>query len=93
MVGDFVDTDELKDKIKDFILTADFNQIFDFLEGINNFFNKYGYDDVEKDINILFETEQVEHRFLEGKIIDITDKSEVEEIKNVWIMMIKLVNI
>ena len=72
---------KIKHTIKDFILEADFNQVFDFLEGTNNFFKSYSLTDVEKDTNILFETEQVGHRFLDGKIIDITDKAEVEEIQ------------
>lgn len=76
----WVDIESVKFQIKKFILTNYYNAIFDLLEGINKFW-KQRDDSFEKAINNTFEEENVQHRFVNGFITDITDEHEITQIQ------------
>lgn len=63
---------------------APFNEVLDLLWYINDWIEKsyYSYTAYFSDeFNKLFETEYVGYRFVDGKIVAITDKCEIEEIE------------
>lgn len=70
--------------IQNVILNAESNEVLDILWYINSWINKnyYSYNDFfSESFNSLFETEYVGYRFIDGKIVAITDRCEIEEIE------------
>lgn len=57
------------------------DNIFTFLEGIIPFCERVYYYNIEKDLNEIFEEECVGYRFVEGKIIDVIEQEEIDEIE------------
>ena len=76
-----LDIFSINSQLKDFLLVHPYNAIFDLLEGINKFW-KQRNNSFEKDINAIFKEENVQHKFVNGIITDITEEHEIEEIQN-----------
>lgn len=72
------------ERIQIVIRNAPFNEVLDLLWYINDWVKKSYYSDTtyfSEEFNKLFETEYVGYRFVDGKIVAITDKCEIEEIE------------
>lgn len=70
--------------IQKVIRNAPFNEVLDVLWYINDWIGKSYYSYItyfSEEFNKLFETEYVGYRFVDGKIVAITDKCEIEEIE------------
>lgn len=71
-------------RIQKVVENAPFNEVLDLLWYINDWIEKnyYSYTAYfSEEFNKLFETEYVGYRFVDGKIVAITDKCEIEEIE------------
>ncbi len=72
------------EQIDDVILGANYNEVLDLLWYINSWIEKnfiYHLDSLPIKFNILFEQEYVGYRFVNNRIVAITDKSEISEIE------------
>lgn len=70
--------------IQRIIEEAEYNEVLDILWYINSWINQnfYSYNDLfSETFNNIFETEYVGYRFVDGKIVAITDKNEINEIE------------
>lgn len=70
--------------IQRIIEEAEYNEVLDILWYINSWINQnfYSYNDLFSEVfNNIFETEYVGYRFVDGKIVAITDKNEINEIE------------
>lgn len=70
--------------IQRIIEEAEYNEVLDILWYINSWINQnfYSYNDLFSEaFNNIFETEYVGYRFVDGKIVAITDKNEINEIE------------
>lgn len=70
--------------IQKIIEEAEYNEVLDILWYINSWINQnfYSYNDLFSEaFNNIFETEYVGYRFVDGKIVAITDKNEINEIE------------
>lgn len=71
--------------IKQVILQNEYNEVLDVLSYIHNWLGKY-YNSAEsyltKTINEMFEQEYVGYRFVDGKIVAITDQQEIKSIED-----------
>ena len=70
--------------IQRIIEKAEYNEVLDILWYINSWINEnyYSYNDFfSESFNSLFETEYVGYRFVDGKIVAITDRCEIDEIE------------
>lgn len=82
--GDSFDWRRVFKRIQMVIRNAPFNEVLDLLWYINDWVEKSYYSDTtyfSEEFNKLFETEYVGYRFVDGKIVAITDKCEIEEIE------------
>lgn len=82
--GDIFDWKAVYTYIQGIIEEAEYNEVLDILWYINNWINRnfYSYNDLfSKAFNNIFETEYVGYRFVDGKIVAITDRSEIDEIE------------
>ena len=82
--GDSFDWRRVFKRIQMVIRNAPFNEVLDVLWYINDWVEKsyYSYTTYfSEEFNKLFETEYVGYRFVDGKIVAITDKCEIEEIE------------
>lgn len=82
--GDMFDWKAVYTYIQGIIEEAEYNEVLDILWYINNWINRnfYSYNDLfSKAFNNIFETEYVGYRFVDGKIVAITDRSEIDEIE------------
>lgn len=72
-------------EISQVILEAPYNEVFDILWFTCNWISRYTTSDFSKGmytaLNSLFEEEYVGYRFIAGKIVPITDKTEMQEIE------------
>lgn len=72
-------------EISQVILEAPYNEVFDILWFTCNWISRYTTSDFSKEmytaLNSLFEEEYVGYRFIAGKIVPITDKTEMQEIE------------
>lgn len=71
-------------RIQIVIRNAPFNEVLDLLWYINDWIEKnyYSYTAYfSEEFNNIFETEYVGYRFVDGKIVAITDKNEINEIE------------
>lgn len=71
-------------RLQQVVENAPFNEVLDLLWYINDWIEKSYYSDTtyfSEEFNRLFETEYVGYRFVDGKIVAITDKCEIEEIE------------
>lgn len=83
--GDMFDWKAVYTYIQGIIEEAEYNEVLDILWYINNWINRnfYSYNDLfSKAFNNIFETEYVGYRFVDGKIVAITDRSEIDEIEH-----------
>lgn len=82
--GDMFDWKAVYTYIQGIIEEAEYNEVLDILWYINNWINQnfYSYNAIFSEVfNNIFETEYVGYRFVDGKIVAITDKNEIDEIE------------
>lgn len=82
--GDTFDWKAVYTFIQRIIEEAEYNEVLDILWYINSWINQnfYSYNDLFSEVfNNIFETEYVGYRFVDGKIVAITDKNEINEIE------------
>lgn len=82
--GDTFDWKAVYTFIQRIIEEAEYNEVLDILWYINSWINQnfYSYNDLFSEaFNNIFETEYVGYRFVDGKIVAITDKNEINEIE------------